>query len=72
MPVLSTVIHNPYMKAFYDRLKANGKHSTLAQIAVMRKTMLIAHSLFKNNCEFDNDLYEKRVQWNPQELDKNT
>ena len=72
MPVLSTVIHNPYMKAFYDRLKANGKHSTLAQIAVMRKTMLIAHSLFKNNCKFDNDLYEKRVQWNPQDHDENT
>ena len=70
MPVLSTVIHNPYMKAFYDRLKTNGKHSTLAQIAVMRKTMLIAHSLFKNNQKFDNALYEKRVQWN-QEKDDN-
>jgi hypothetical protein len=25
------------MRAFYERLKANGKHSTAAQIAVMRK-----------------------------------
>jgi len=72
MPVLSTVIHNPYMKAFYDRLKANGKHSTLAQIAVMRKTMLIAHSLFKNNLEFDDELYEKRIQWKRDNCDKIT
>jgi transposase len=70
MPVLSTVVHNPYIKAFYDRLKTNGKHSTLAQIAVMRKTMLIAHSLFKNNQKFDNALYEKRIQWNQKMHDK--
>ena len=52
---------NPYMQAFYDRLKDNGKHSTLAQIAVMRKMILIAHSLYKNNQKFDNELYEKRI-----------
>ena len=61
MPVLSAIRTNPYMQAFYDRLKDNGKHSTLAQIAVMRKMMLIAHSLYKNNQKFDNELYEKRV-----------
>jgi len=59
MPVLCATSHNPYMKAFYDRLKENGKHSTLAQIAVMRKMMLIAHSLYKNNQKFNNELYEK-------------
>jgi len=64
MPVLSAIRSNPYMQAFYDRLKDNGKHSTLAQIAVMRKMMLIAHSLYKNNQKFDNELYEKRVSWN--------
>lgn len=70
MPVLSTVIYNPYMRAFYNRLKANGKHSTLAQIAVMRKTMLIAHSLFKNNQKFDNEIYEKRVNWKENRCDE--
>lgn len=64
MPVLSSTVHNPYIKAFYDRLKSNGKPSTLAQIAVMRKLILIAHSLYKNNQVFDNELYEKRVAWN--------
>jgi len=64
MPVLCAIKTNPYMKAFYDRLKENGKHSTLAQIAVMKKLVLIAHSLYKNNKKFDDTLYEKRVSWN--------
>lgn len=67
MPVLCATRHNPYMKAFYDRLKKNGKHSTSAQIAVMRKMMLIAHSLYKNNQMFDNALYEKRISWKQQD-----
>ena len=63
MPVLSAIRSNKYMQAVYDRLKENGKHSTVAQIAVMRKMLLIAHSLFKNNSAFDNEFYEKRVSW---------
>jgi len=63
MPVLVATCHNPYIKAFYDRLKENGKHSTAAQIAVMRKMILISHSLYKKNQAFDNELYEKRVSW---------
>ena len=64
MPVLCAVRTNRYMKSFYDRLKENGKHSTVAQIAVMKKMILIAHSLYKNNKNFDNTLYERRVSWN--------
>jgi transposase len=69
MPVLCAIRSNPYMKAFYDRLKENGKHSTLAQIAVMKKLVLIAHSLYKNNLEFDSSLYEKRVSWNEEKTE---
>ena len=61
MPVLSAIQHNKYMKIFYDRLKTNGKHSTVAQIAVMRKMILIAHSLFKNNVKFNDEVYEKSI-----------
>ena len=67
MPVLCSTVHNPYIKAFYNHLKDNGKPSTLAQIAVMRKLILIAHSLYKNNQVFDNELYEKRVAWNKED-----
>lgn len=63
MPILSSVTNNIYLKSFYDRLKENGKHSTAAQIAVMRKVILITHSLYKNNQKFDDHIYEKRVGW---------
>ena len=70
MPVLSAIQHNQYMKLFYDRLKMNGKHSTLAQIAVMRKMILIAHSLFKNDVKFDSKLYEKNLGWKEKDVEK--
>jgi len=63
MPVLSAIRSNPYMQVFYDRLKENNKHSTVAQIAVMRKMMLIAHSLYKNNIAFDDKKYEKSISY---------
>ena len=58
------------MKLFYDRLKMNGKHSTSAQIAVMRKMILMAHSLFKNDVKFDNELYEKNLGWKEKDGEK--
>lgn len=70
MPVLSAIQHNPYMKLFYDRLKKNGKHSTSAQIAVMRKMIVIAHSLYKKNIKFDNKLYEKNLGWKEKYVEK--
>lgn len=68
MPILCAIRSNPYMKVFYDRLKNKGKHSTLAQIAVMKKIVLIAHALYKNNLKFDPSLYEKRISWNEENM----
>lgn len=53
MSALSAAIHDKNFKAFYDRLKSKGKHTTSAQIAVMRKMILTAHSLYKNNRKYD-------------------
>ena len=53
MSVLTAVQHDKNFKAFYERLKSKGKHSTSAQIAVMRKIILTAHSLYKNNRTYD-------------------
>lgn len=64
MPVLLTVCNNKYMKAFYDRLKEKGKHSTSAQIAVMRKVILITHSLYKHQNTFSDSIYKKGIGWN--------
>ena len=53
MAAFSAVQHDKNFKAFYERLKANGKHTTSAQTAVMRKMILLAHSLYKNNRKYD-------------------
>jgi len=53
MGVLSAVRFDDNLKAFYKRLIANGKQTTQAQIAVMRKMIITAHSLYKNNRKYD-------------------
>jgi transposase len=53
MPTLATIRYNERLKRFYNRLKDNGKHTTVAQIAVMRKIIVIAYSLHKNNATYD-------------------
>jgi len=52
MGVMTAIRYDENFKAFYARLKANGKHSTQAQIAVMRKMIIVAHSLYKNNQKY--------------------
>ena len=61
MSVFSAVRHDKNFKAFYERLKDNGKHTTSAQIAVMRKIILTAHSLYKNNREYDEDFNSQKA-----------
>jgi len=57
MPVMAAIRHNNQIKEFYNRLKANGKHTTVAQIAVMRKLIIIAHSLYKSKELYDKEKY---------------
>lgn len=52
MGVMTAIRYDENFKVFYDRLKANGKHTTQAQIAVMRKMILVAHSLYKKNHKY--------------------
>lgn len=52
MSALSAIRFNPKITEFYNRLKDNGKQSTVAQVAVMRKLIIIAHSLYKNNQQY--------------------
>ena len=59
MPTLTAINHNPHMQMIYDRLKENGKHSTVAQIAVMRKMVVISFSLFKTKQCYEMDRYLK-------------
>ena len=59
MSVFTAVQHDKNYKSFYERLKSKGKHTTSVQIAVMRKIILTAHSLYKNNKKYDEDFNSK-------------
>lgn len=61
MGTMISIEYNPEMRLFYERLKERGKHSTSAQIAVMRKIVTITFSLFKQQEMYDHHRYEK---WN--------
>lgn len=50
---------NPELSLFFNRLKENGKHTTVAHIAVMRKLIVIAHALFKSNQPYNSEVYSK-------------
>lgn len=59
MGTMTAIRYNPEMELFYNRLKENGKQTTQAQIAVMRKMIIIAHSLYKNNEKYSVEVYQK-------------
>lgn len=52
MPVLGAVRRNPWLRAFYQRLRANGKPAKLALIAAMRKLLHAVHSVAKSRKPF--------------------
>ena len=47
MPTLVAVQHNPILKAFYQRLRANGKPAKVALTACARKLLVYLNSLLK-------------------------
>lgn len=49
MPALVAARHNPDIKAFYDRLISSGKPAKIAIIAVMRKLIILANTLIRDN-----------------------
>lgn len=61
MAILSAVRFNDELKEYYERLKKRGKHTTVAQIATMRKIIIIAHSLYKKNEQYDSNQYKQFV-----------
>ncbi len=49
MAALSARNHNEPIKAFYERLVSNGKSKKTALVACMRKLLITANSMIKNN-----------------------
>jgi len=61
MGVMSAIRFEETFKTFFDRLISNGKQTTQAQIAVMRKMIITAHSLYKNDRKFEQNFHYKEV-----------
>lgn len=49
LPALSAARFNPDLKAVYDRLRAKGKPAKLALVAVMRKLVILANVLVRDD-----------------------
>jgi transposase len=49
MAALSATRYNPHLKRFYDRLIEAGKFKKVALVAVMRKLLVLANSLVKED-----------------------
>jgi transposase len=52
MATLVATRHNPVLKTFYTRLKAQGKKSKVALTACMRKLLVILNTMVKNNTQW--------------------
>ena len=54
MPTTSLAVHDPKMKALYDRiLEKNPKVKMVGSVAVQRKLLVLIYTLYKTNQIFD-------------------
>lgn len=56
MAALSAIHHNPPIKAFYERLLQKGKAKKTALVACMRKLLIVANSMIRNNADWNPNL----------------
>ena len=49
MATMGAMLHNPYLRAYYDHLRARGKLHKVALVATMRKLLLILNAIIKTN-----------------------
>jgi len=49
MPAMAAMRFNPDLKRVYDRLNAKGKHAKIAITAIMRKLVILANALLRDN-----------------------
>lgn len=49
MGTMGAMLHNPHLRAYYDRLRASGKLHKVALVATMRKLLLILNALIKTD-----------------------
>ena len=49
MATMGAMLHNPHLRAYYDRLRARGKPHKVALVATMRKLLLILNAVIKTD-----------------------
>ena len=49
MATMGAMLHNPHLRAYYDRLRARSKPHKVALVATMRKLLLILNAIIKTN-----------------------
>jgi transposase len=52
MPTLVAVQKNPWIRAYYERLRANGKPPKVALVASMRKLLIAVHVVARTRKPF--------------------
>ena len=63
-PAVTGLTWNPLIKAFYERLRENGKGKMVALAACMRKMLMIAYGVLKHQKPFD-PAHQGQPQLNP-------
>ena len=53
MPTVAAIRHSPWLRPFYQRLRANGKPGKVAVVACMRKLLHAVYSVAKNRRPFE-------------------
>ena len=57
-PALTAIKHEPVFKAVFDRICERTEYKMIGVVAVQRKLLLMAYTLFKNNVAFDADYHK--------------
>jgi transposase len=52
MPALSAIQYNPWLRAYYQRLRANGKPAKVALVAAIRKLLAAVYSVARHRRPF--------------------
>ena len=55
MAAVSSIIHNKTLKAYFNRLKDNGKPGKTGIVALERKLLVLIYTLYKNGKDYSPD-----------------
>lgn len=61
MSALVSIVHNPVMKDFYERLLNRGKKPKVVLVAIMRKLLVLACTILNSNKPYDSEYAFKNM-----------